>query len=63
MKLRLEDIRIKSFVTDLEKRGLRAGAALGAVADDIGPIGQSFDDCSPYCGPTFWKTCEPCIDQ
>ncbi|MDJ0839313.1 MAG: pinensin family lanthipeptide [Acidobacteriota bacterium] len=60
MKLRLEDIRIKSFVTDLEKRDLRAGAAFGAVAVGIEPIEQSREDCSPLCAPTFWKSCEPC---
>ena len=52
MKFTLKDLTIQSFVTDLEKRGLRAGA----VAIEIKP--NSRDNCSPLCMPTYWEGCE-----
>lgn len=52
MKLTLDKLQVKSFVTKKETQNLRAGAARGDV------IVNSMPDCSPACGPTFFKTCE-----
>ena len=53
MKLSLEELKVKSFVTKKKSHDLRAGAQ-NAVE-----IGQnSRDECSPLCMPTFWKGCE-----
>ena len=46
MKLRLDTLKIKSFITDSEKRTVRAGLA------------KEIDDNSPRCAATFWETCE-----
>lgn len=53
MKLSLEELKVKSFVTKKNTQDLRAGAQ---NAVDIGRASR--EECSPLCGPTFWKGCE-----
>lgn len=53
MKLSLEELKVKSFVTKQNKDELRAGAN---AAVEIGRVSR--EDCSPLCMPTFWQGCE-----
>ncbi|MDJ0838268.1 MAG: pinensin family lanthipeptide [Acidobacteriota bacterium] len=46
MKLRLDTLKIKSFITDSEKRAVRAG------------LPKDIDNNSPRCAATFWEGCE-----